>query len=112
MWLLRNDAIPESVLERWLRRDGYSPTESDGSAMTMGFCLIVAIEAVGVIVIVATAISVVLEDERNAKKQKKGQNDASTGTGTETPSASEEHERGERVSPDGDARSDDAGSIF
>lgn len=41
--------------------------------MTMGFCLIVAIEAVGVIVIVATAISVVLEDERNAKKQKEGQ---------------------------------------
>ena len=41
--------------------------------MTMSFCLIVAIEAVGVIVIVATAISVVLEDERNAKKQKEGQ---------------------------------------
>ena len=41
--------------------------------MTMGFYLIVAIEAVGVIVIVATAISVVLEDERNAKKQKEGQ---------------------------------------
>lgn len=41
--------------------------------MTMGFYLIVAVEAVGVIVIVATAISVVLEDERNAKKQKEGQ---------------------------------------
>lgn len=41
--------------------------------MTTGFCLIVAIEAVAVIVIVATAISVVLEDERNAKKQKEGQ---------------------------------------
>lgn len=41
--------------------------------MTMGFCLIVAIEAVGVIVIVATAILVVLEDESNAKKQKEGQ---------------------------------------
>lgn len=41
--------------------------------MTTGFCLIVAVEAVGVIVIVATAISVVLEDERNAKKQKEGQ---------------------------------------
>ena len=41
--------------------------------MTMGFYLIVAIEAVGVIVIVATALSVVLEDERNAKKQKEGQ---------------------------------------
>ena len=41
-----------------------------------------------------------------------GQNHASTGTGTETPSASAEHERGERVSPDDDARSDDAGSIF
>ena len=41
--------------------------------MTTGFYLIVAIEAVGVIVIVATAISVVLEDERNAKKQKEGQ---------------------------------------
>lgn len=38
--------------------------------MTMGFYLIVAVEAVGVIVIVATAISVVLEDERNAKKTK------------------------------------------
>ena len=41
--------------------------------MTMGFYLIVAVEAVGGIVIVATAISVVLEDERNAKKQKEGQ---------------------------------------
>lgn len=46
----------------------------------------------------------------NTKQE--GQNHASTGTGTETPSASAEHERGERVSPDGDARSDDAGSIF
>lgn len=45
----------------------------------------------------------------NTKQE--GQNDA-TGTGTETPSASAEHERGERVSPDDDARSDDAGSIF
>ena len=41
--------------------------------MTMGFYLIVAVEAVWAIVIVATAISVVLEDERNAKKQKEGQ---------------------------------------
>ena len=41
--------------------------------MTTGFYLIVAVEAVLVIVIVATAISVVLEDERNAKKQKEGQ---------------------------------------
>ena len=41
--------------------------------MTTGFCLIVTVEAVWVIVIVATAISVVLEDERNAKKQKEGQ---------------------------------------
>ena len=45
----------------------------------------------------------------NTKQE--GQNDA-TGTGTETPSASAEHEHGERVTPDGDARSDDAGSVF
>lgn len=42
--------------------------------MTMGFYLIVAVEAVGVIVIVATAISVVLEDERNEKKQGQQEN--------------------------------------
>ena len=41
--------------------------------MTTGFYLIVAVEAVGVIVIVATAISVVLADKCNAKKQKEGQ---------------------------------------
>lgn len=41
--------------------------------MTIGFYLIVAVEAVGVIVILETAISVVLEDWRNSKKQKEGQ---------------------------------------
>lgn len=40
---------------------------------SLGFYLLVGVEAAGVIVIVATAISVVLEDERNAKKQKEGQ---------------------------------------
>ena len=43
--------------------------------MTTGFCLIVAVGAVWVIVIVATAISFVIEDERNAKKQKEGQHE-------------------------------------